>query len=445
MSTPRESNVNTIKNIPYIEAKFDKKGEPLSAVSIPAGTTDLFVMSHGWRNDEADATSLYTTFFTNFADPNIVPAAQLAGRQCAVIGVFWPSKNFDALIAAQGAGTATNAAAIGDAVSDPESQEKLVELIEALKRPFDEPAQIEALTAAQALVPDLDEKATARSAFIGHLRKLMDPSAANKEDASDVFLKGDPGDIFKRLNIPASAIDPSIPKTGRAMALAPGVGVAAIGHTAGLFDTLKGAAASASNAVGYLSYFMMKERSGIVGMKGVAPLIDKLAPQVGRIHLIGHSFGARVVAAAALASQTDKIHSVSFLQAAFSHNGFSPAALMNGFFRLVIDKKRVKGALIATHTKNDTAVGIAYPLASRISGSVAAALGDENDKYGALGRNGAQQMNPGEAIRAELLAVGGTYQLTQGKIHNLLADKFIANHGDVTRPEVVAAVAAAAT
>ena len=90
-----------------------------------------------------------------------------------------------------------------------------------------------------------------------------------------------------------------------------------------------------------------------------------------------------MVAAAALASQTEKIHSASFLQAAFSHNGFSPAALMNGFFRSVIDQKRVRGAMIATHTKNDTAVGIAYPLASRISGTVAAALGDERDKYGA--------------------------------------------------------------
>jgi hypothetical protein len=439
--------MNTIKNIPYVEAKFDKNGKATNTVSIPGGTTDVFIISHGWRNDEADATRLYTDFFSNFADPKIVAPARLAGRKCVVIGVFWPSKNFDALIAAQGAGTAANAAAIGEAISDPESQKKLVAQIEALKGPqgpFDEPAQIQALSAAQALVPDLDEKATARAAFIELLRTLMDPSAVNKEDASDVFFKGDPADIFKRLNIPASAVDPSVPKTGRAMALVPGVGGTATGHAAGLLDIFKGAAASASNAVSYLSYFMMKERAGIVGMKGVAPLIDTLAPQVARIHLIGHSFGGRVVAATALASQTDKIQSVSFLQAAFSHNGFSPAALMDGFFRPVIDRKRVKGALIATYTKNDTAVGIAYPLASRISGTVAAALGDENDKYGGLGRNGAQQMNPGEAIKAELLAVGSGYQFTPGKIHNLIADAYIKNHGDVTGPEVVAAVAAAA-
>ena len=109
----------------------------------------------------------------------------------------------------------------------------------------------------------------------------------------------------------------------------------------------------------------------------------------------------------------------------------------------MIDKKRVKGPLIATHTKNDTAVGIAYPLASRLSGTVTAALGDENDKYGGLGRNGAQQMNSGEAIPAKLLAAGSNYQFVPGKIHNLLADPYIKNHGDVTGPEVVNAVAAA--
>ena len=110
--------MDTIKNIPYVEAKFDKNGQATNSVSIPSGTTDLFVMAHGWRNDEAEATKLYVDFFTNFADPQIVAPARLEGHQCAIAGVFWPSKNFDALIAAQGAGTASNAAAIGEAASD---------------------------------------------------------------------------------------------------------------------------------------------------------------------------------------------------------------------------------------------------------------------------------------------------------------------------------------
>ena len=58
-----------------------------------------------------------------------------------------------------------------------------------------------------------------------------------------------------------------------------------------------------------------------------------------------------------------------------------------------------------THTHNDKAVGIAYPLASRFSGDQAAALGDKNDKFGGLGRNGAQKMETGETIDGVLLDV----------------------------------------
>src|SRR4029450_4507756 len=42
------------------------------------------------------------------------------------------------------------------------------------------------------------------------------------------------------------------------------------------------------------------------------------------------------------------------------------------------------------------AVGIAYPVASRLAGTVASAFGDANDKFGGLGRNGAQKMERGE-------------------------------------------------
>ena len=435
--------MSTIKEQPYFEAKFDKDGASLNSVSLPAGTTDLFVISHGWRNDENDATQLYTTLFNNFFD---LAAGQLGGRKCAVVGVFWPSRNFDALLAAQGAGSAQNAAAIGDAVSDPESQQKLVARLEELKASglFDEPAQKKALSDAQALVPDLDKKATARAEFMKNLRSLMGPDPAAKEDGSDIFRTMDATDLFHRMNIPAGVVDKDIPRTGQAMALTPGKPVVAAGHAAGLLDIFKGAAAAATNTVSYLSYFLMKQRAGVVGEKGVAPLIDKLAPDTQRIHLIGHSFGGRVVAATAKASTNDKIQSASFLQAAFSHNGFSPPAQMNGYFRSVMDKHRIKGPIIATYTKNDTAVGIAYPLASRISGTVAAALGDENDKYGGLGRNGAQKMNANEVVKANLLAVGGAYQLKPGLIHNLLADSFISNHGDVTGKEVASAIAAAA-
>jgi hypothetical protein len=90
----------------------------------------------------------------------------------------------------------------------------------------------------------------------------------------------------------------------------------------------------------------------------------------------------------------------------------------------------------------DTAVGYAYPLASRLAGFAAATLGDANDRFGGIGRNGAQKTP--EAVAGRLLQVGSAYALRAGHIHNLNADTVIMDHGDIRRPEVAYAVLAAA-
>jgi hypothetical protein len=56
-------------------------------------------------------------------------------------------------------------------------------------------------------------------------------------------------------------------------------------------------------------------------------------------------------------------------------------------------EQEVRGPILITRTRNDKAVGIAYPIASRINGVTAAALGDANDKFGGLGCNGTQTTN----------------------------------------------------
>jgi hypothetical protein len=78
---------------------------------------------------------------------------------------------------------------------------------------------------------------------------------------------------------------------------------------------------------------------------------------------------------------------IMLLQAAFSHNGLGRKfdGVNDGAFRTVLGDHRISGLLLITYTKNDKAVGIAYPLASRIAKDAAAALGDENDPYGGIG------------------------------------------------------------
>jgi len=225
---------------------------------------------------------------------------------------------------------------------------------------------------------------------------------------------------------------------GASMALGVGTAGESQGGAAGLTDIFSGFKAAAMNVLNYTTYYEMKRRAGTVGKNGVARLIDELASQVERIHLVGHSFGGRVVTSAAANSTTDKIRSMTLLQTAFSHNGFSRR--MNGFFRAVVDQKRVNGPILVTHTRNDKAVGLAYPLASRINGDKRAAFGDENDVFGGIGRNGAQQMEGGETVSGRLLAVGGMYRFEAGKFFNLEASDFIKSHGDVTGREIAQAV-----
>jgi hypothetical protein len=108
----------------------------------------------------------------------------------------------------------------------------------------------------------------------------------------------------------------------------------------------------------------------------------------------------------------------------------------------VVLTHRITGPTIITHTKNDKAVGVAYAIASRVAGQVASAVGDKDDKYGGLGRNGAQKTP--EAVDATLLEVGDDgYELLPGRLHNLHADVFISGDSDVAGREVAYAVVTA--
>jgi hypothetical protein len=261
------------------------------------------------------------------------------------------------------------------------------------------------------------------------------------DDGSAGFFAVDAETLFDNAQTPVIA--PAAPGGGKG-----GGSTLGDGGAAGLGDLLSGVQAAARRIANFATYYQMKSRAGTVGSKGVADLLKsvrQIKPNI-RIHLAGHSFGGRLVTAASLAlpANTQSV-TMSLLQAAFSHNGLSGGfgdKGEKGFFRALIDEKRISGPIIITHTKNDRAVGIAYPLASRIAGQNAAALGDQNDPYGGMGRNGAQ--NTVEADKTSTLGLPGTvYFFQQGKVHNISSD-IIKDHSDVRRIEVAYAVLSAA-
>ena len=145
-----------------------------------------------------------------------------------------------------------------------------------------------------------------------------------------------------------------------------------------------------------------------------------------------------------LASPKLQPDSLTLLEAAFSHYGFSPDNGQGnaGFFRAVVQEGVVRGPLVATFSALDTVVGKVYAVASRLAGDNLKAIGDENDPFGGIGRNGAQKTK--EAVKDVLHAVGQAYDFESGKVTNLDgSDGLITNHSDVTNDKVTYAFASA--
>src|SRR5260370_28320710 len=131
--------MNEIKGIQYTEVKFDKDGQRQNTPVIPAGTTDVIVMSHGWNNDDAAAEELYTKLFTNFANVTAGDPA-ISGRKIAIVGVIWPSKKFDELMTQlEGTCTAPGGAKSLSAAYHAEAETAMPTAINTAAPIFDDP------------------------------------------------------------------------------------------------------------------------------------------------------------------------------------------------------------------------------------------------------------------------------------------------------------------
>src|SRR4051812_43993035 len=128
-----------IAGIPYVEARFTDKGQLQNAadVVVPTGTTDLIVISHGWNNDADEARGLYKELFTNVVAVRPPDAA----KTCAILGVIWPSKKFDELVATSGTPGDGQGAASIDAAHGAASRAVIDQMLSQLKTIFDAPDQ----------------------------------------------------------------------------------------------------------------------------------------------------------------------------------------------------------------------------------------------------------------------------------------------------------------
>jgi hypothetical protein len=415
--------MKAIEGFDFFLLVFDKDGrlqaqDEFDALVERAGSgpaTDAVFIAHGFRNDVGDATSLYTNFLKNFrahvARPEL---SEIAVRRFMVAGVYWPSKSFRETFDEAAEGTR----GLQDpALAMAAAKQQLEELkLEAT------PAQRRALDKAAALLPRLEGNPDAQDKFVAHVLSVLSRSRLDETEGLPQIRKRSGSELLARLDAPGTD------------------------GTRGLFGSIAGRVGQFLNLT---TWYVMKDRSGTVGAKGVAPAVRALRRSVPgiRIHLVGHSLGGRLMAACAKAlCDRPKLQpdSLTLLEAAFSHYGFSPDNGRGnaGFFRDVVSKGIVKGPFLSTFSAEDTVVGKAYAISSRLAGDSAREIGDASDEFGGIGRNGALKTT--EVAHSPLHAPGTAYEYRTGVIHNLDGSGgLIKDHGDVTNAAVTYAFASA--
>ncbi len=408
---------------PYLKLYFDEQGKiapdnttKLATMLDGDGITDVVILSHGWKNSETDAETLYKTIWRYTRD-NFQ-----AGKEAkiAVAGVIWPSKayqtDFDTKVLSSVEAQSTLSAADAAPVNDlPESDfNDAVAAFQAFLPNADPGLASAAQEASQSLTnaPSFDLiKAGAEA-----VRLTSHPT--DRELAADAkpFLDA-LGDANQAQFLLASLQSPPqlnlSPETSATLGL---------GETVqGLYN---GARAAVARLLNQLTYYEMKKRAGLVGAALANDVFKKIAPaRPIRIHLLGHSFGGRLVTAAAeqlaLPPKADlEFFSLTLLQGAFSHNALAKVVAGGaGAFPDVVGCPT--GPITITHTHNDLACTLAYALASRLSRDTTTGLGDANDEFGAMGANGPQKLDHA-ALQPENIAE--PFQPVRGKVNPVLAD-----------------------
>lgn len=418
--------MTSLGELPYYEVVFNADGSTANQdhtglhTAVGGGAiTDLFVFSHGWNNGVESARTLYEGMFTLLAN---ALGAQLADS--AFVGVLWPSLLFpddDPATAAPQPSTGQQlAAALTAAMPQQESQLKTIgTLLDAQPQDGEKLAEFHSLT-------------------VG----LVTTAPQGEEDSGEATL---------RTADPITALSHAATLAPKTHSDAQGIG-----------DVFGRLWAGGRELLRTMSYYEMKNRAGVIGSRGLGPLLGSLSGPTGppRIHLIGHSFGARLVAYALSGLPAESrgaaspVKSLSLLQGAFSHFAFASSLPFDrsraGALSAFAD--RVDGPLIATFTAADRAVGWWYPAASLLARQDSEGAEAVMFRWGAMGHDGYQNDPPATTVTLAdgtpeyRFGAGGFYALdANAVIDDSTQSAFSGAHSDIVHPEIAWAILQAAT
>ncbi len=412
---------------PWYIIPFDKEGRctgphtrsHLIETARGGAFTDIYLFSHGWNNDWEAACTRYDDFIQQFQ--KMRRGMHLAvGRpyRPLLLGVFWPST---ALVMpwergprfAAGGTERLADAAVGD------EQQDLREIADLLP-----PSQVERFYELAYRPAELSME-DARA-----LAEILAPVYAGIQDPEEPA--GDPPTPDDLLRFWASAFASS--DTGDT------------GGEHGFADDTGGGPAAAGlgaldprGPVRTLTVLMMKDRAGTVGCHGVHDVLRELlevAPGA-RAHLIGHSYGAKVVLSALCCGDLPrKVNSVLLLQPAVNAWCFAADVAGEGFpggYRKALES--VELPILSTYSRHDEPLTKLFHLAVRRRSDLGEVkiAGSAPSRYAALGGFGPQGCSAEECVDIDIMPAGEPYPLGSGvpKLFGVRGDRAISGHGDV--------------
>ena len=425
---PYEMLQTTSAAVPLYLVPFDKNGlcrGPLTLRhllnAVEAGNfTDIHVFSHGWNNVFRDAVVLYKEFFSGYLKlRDDLRLNDPARSRPVLVGIIWPST----------------------ALVLPWEQPPHIAAVEgSLERDATAGDENDALAE---VASGIEEK------VVGRFYELSQCASLNRDEArqlAEILLP-----IFRKTSDREVDVEGSVTTNDILAVWDKATGGVREPQTPGFArddgETPTGPRAAAigdfldpRRPIQIATVLLMKDRAGTVGAFGVGPqLISKLLGLgKGRVHLIGHSYGAKVILSAICHQvQAAKARSVLLLQPAISYLSFSDnidGSGRPGGYRDVLNI--VELPILSTFSANDAPLTKFFHLAVRRApdlGEVRIA-GVPPSKFAALGGYGPGGLRAGEGRTIAMRSAPFKYPLEEAGIRIFGidgSDHKILNHGDV--------------
>ena len=373
--------------------RFDKNGRLTSPQTAEAfleasrRSSDVFVFSHGWNNTYDIALRAYRSFIEGYVrQRRDLRLPVPPDYRPVLLGVIWPATSFvlpwesgPEIAAGDGSAQSTLDEEMLTLVVDSlphEDEAALTELIDGRSTLTREDAVRAADLVLSALwadeAPDVDLPRPTGEDFV------LSWQALDEVTNGHVDLGGE--DDFGSLEDDVGGLG--------------GDGATGGDREDGEPLVAGGLSLDPRNLLRAATVWTMKARAGRVGAAGVGPLVRTVLGHQPppRVHMIGHSFGARVVlSAVAAGSIPARVHSMLLLQPAVNRWCFAPrvpgVGVAGGYHPVL---ERVVKPILTTFSNRDVALHQAFHLAVRGSslGEPDIAAVGNTHLYGALGGYG---------------------------------------------------------